>query len=869
MLSLRNSTTFQHSGSVQYNETLKKFYEKIYSLNRYKIDNYEKSHECYSALSYLILILDKNQHTTLINWSTTRTLIAIISGILKSYSESFKFLFRNDINESVLDPHSCHTKVMFEKLNQSTRKIMLCSYSIRILYYLMKHSSDLKARFVDLNGFEDLISILQNDSFVSNSVKHQSLDSVLLCLSLITADRMIRYASKSNGDILIKMNNGDDKTAFIRCKIIYNLYDHTELMSLFEEKILQRAIFITRILKKNSTTQLKAEFNAIFFLYSIMPIFKHKSKLVKAVLDENTLHIFINQINNLSILFSKFNQFNYVYVELGNLQLPSYDQNDQNRNNVCRVVYYVSVFYELLVSNLDHYRKQKSSLKKTLSKSICSILTNQQFLNKFSKKYSKTIVELEKCLLYIFTHDSETTNELQLNIFDILFNIATNYENCSKESFLILTKVVNADKMNKITDKFAKIVDTPCHANDIFNKAELRNYLCLMYFILKSPKQFDLEKTALIKTTLRLQNTIVDLMHHALKSDTFDFSARFDYEKCIFDAGCNTRVCIFFYMLNLTWFFLDNVNFQELPTNKIKQYFEVFQTVITDKSFTNQPFYVDLVIKSTNVIVNILKYDKARAEITPSPKNTIDLLKLVFFFVNSDESMSVKIERNDKKEALKTTVIENLIFILRNFISYDAKNLKIYTQSIENCIYDIKSETRNDNIKKIYHFREKESFSVYCKSNFILTYNLMILSEFTRDETFLKNEFLDEAKIGYLLIEIILNHELFSLIEKKYVFQLLFQLYFLDKIPEAPIHDKEFLNKVIEIKSSNILIEESKDEETTNLGSKIFNKLSEHTMPPKSTNKASITKYLADTCEELLWVRFWFNLIALNVLLMR
>ena len=133
MISFRNSTSFQYQGSVQYNEVLKKFYEKIYGLNRFKIDNFEKSFECYSSLSYLILILDKSQYNSLINWSTTRSLVPIVSAVVKAYAESFKFLFRNDINDSVLDPPSSHTKIMYEKLSQVSFLLSNLSFCLRLM----------------------------------------------------------------------------------------------------------------------------------------------------------------------------------------------------------------------------------------------------------------------------------------------------------------------------------------------------------------------------------------------------------------------------------------------------------------------------------------------------------------------------------------------------------------------------------------------------------------------------------------------------------------------------------------------------------------------------------------------------------------
>ena len=135
----------------------------------------------------------------------------------------------------------------------------------------------------------------------------------------------------------------------------------------------------------------------------------------------------------------------------------------------------------------------------------------------------------------------------------------------------------------------------------------------------------------------------------------------------------------------------------------------------------------------------------------------------------------------------------------------------------------------------------------------------MILSEFTRNESNLKNEYLDEAKLIHLLREMILNHNSFSLIEKKYVFQLYLQLYLLNKIPDSFIkNDKEFVNKIIEIRNLNTLTIESKEDENKPKEPRLMNKLSEFMMPSKAAaNAASIRKYLVDTCEQLLWVCYF------------
>ena len=258
-------------------------------------------------------------------------------------------------------------------------------------------------------------------------------------------------------------------------------------------------------------------------------------------------------------------------------------------------------------------------------------------------------------------------------------------------------------------------------------------------------------------------------------------------------------------------------------------------------------------------MVSMLKSDKQKEIISPTPKHTFDLIKLVFFFVNTDES--VQHVKSEKKEtSLKTTVIENLILILSSYIEYDAGLVNFYVQSLENCLLDIKSENLSDNLKKIYHFREMESFAVYCKANFILTYNLMILIEYTRSDS---QSAADCLRLGHLLKELILNQDSLSLIEKKYVFQLFSQLYLLNKLPNTFIRaDKDFLNKIIEMKSSTSLNDSLVDNDDTKFTeTRWFSKTIEQSVSASKCSTAwSIKKYLKETCEELLWVIILFKL---------
>lgn len=470
---------------------------------------------------------------------------------------------------------------------------------------------------------------------------------------------------------------------------------------------------------------LKAEFNSIFFLHSILSIYHDKSTLIKTILDENTLHVFINQVYNLSLLFSKFNQINYSFVELGSLLFPSYDPLDQNKNNICRTVYYSGLLYQLLIANIGHYHKQKLSNKAKLLKSITCLLNNQQFLNRFSKKYSKTIIDLEKCLLYICTHNETISNDVQqVNTFDIFFNIGTNYENCSKESFLILTQTINVDRMNKIAEKLSRYMYEFSKEVEKANKADLRNYLYLIYFILQNPKRFDLEKTSLLKTTLKYQDTLVDFVQLALSSDQFEFSANFDFENNLFDDKIDKKLSIFFYVFHLVCFTLENTNFQDQHSLNVNKCFSLFQLVIRNKKLVNQPSYIDMVNKSTNIMSLMLKYDSAKREIKIDSESAQAVLDLVLFLAKSQPAL----KPNEKKEQ----IIENLIHIQCNLIEYDRTLVNIYVESIESYISDLTAGSLEENLKLIYHFRENHSFSVYSKSNFIITYNMLVLIEFTK-----------------------------------------------------------------------------------------------------------------------------------------
>jgi hypothetical protein len=881
MIAMKSLTNYNKSANTTSSELMPvqhlpdKLNEAVISLNKCKLEHFDRNYECYTALSYLMTVFQKNDHDSHLNSSFFKSLIGIFLNVVTEYSPSYKYFIKHEINTAIIYPANPHNKLGYEKLSQDIRRLIVCSYVIKILNTLAKSSNEIKNRAVELNGFEAMIGLLNNESFINSSNKHRCLEDCLLFLFELSSFHTFRLPLIQYADQLLRFNKAEDRTAFLRCRILRNLFLDT--FEQFEEKINQKFIIYTRILKKNYQSQIRAEFNSIYFVYSILSMSVEKAHLVKLILDENCLHIFLNKINELSFVCHKF-----IYSDL-NFQtdlLPIFDI-DQNKNNVYRLVYYVYVFYQLISSNSEHYRKLLPKTRAKLHKSLEKFLTNRDFLRTFAQRSNRTVIDLEKCLFYCYIHNQSINEEFNINIFDIIYNIAFNYSTCSVESFLILSKIVNNDRMDKLVEKFSKTIFEYEEPTKILNKCDVYNNLFFLYFLIKIPRSFTLELTSLARVCFsnRFQELFYNLIvySHSVESDfeTYLLNANkkhINFEKYQFDANIEVRnVCIFYYLIYINWYLIEHVDLaQHLQAFKPSDQLNVFDRILQMQTFLVQPMLYHQLGKLVKSVSKIIVQNEAHSsaenqlEITANKfQNFVELL----FCACNENSINGKLSKEQREE--RDVIIEDLLSILKSFVRLDSTLTQFTLDLIENCVNDhaLSGEKLNKKRIKIFHINEKEPFMVYSNESLILTYALQILSDYlnAQQPQYCFNEFRIVKKL--LLVENL------SLIEKKYTVDLLQQLLLRDQMfIDLFRTDDLFLEKFI--RSSTDLfslyeqcvndLEESNKSKTptlfisssdsTTLVQQVDSLSKSENYKVKSPLKGDLVKYTNDICKEILWL---------------
>jgi hypothetical protein len=347
----KSMTNFSITSAFNINKNLFKLNEQVFVLNKFnKVDSLDKVYTPYQTLSHMmnnIFSFEAQNRLDLINWNMFRSLIPLFVDIVTVFSDSFKHL--SESTAQIENLNNVHTKKAFEQLNQNIKRILMCSNTIRIVHTLITNSRELRIKLQDLNGMEEFVKLLNNDSFVNQNEKHKCLESAVLIVYNLSLD----YKKKcplDYGHYLLKFNKVDDLTAYIRCKSVLNLFPNNES---FEERIGTKVVLFLKLLKKSYSSPIKAEINSIFFIYSALKEVKYKAKLVRLIIQEDCFQIFLIKLSELSFVCSKFNYPNT--NKLDTKLLPYFDTN-QNINNAYRTVYYSYVFYQLLYLDSDYYK---------------------------------------------------------------------------------------------------------------------------------------------------------------------------------------------------------------------------------------------------------------------------------------------------------------------------------------------------------------------------------------------------------------------------------------------------------------------------------------------------------------------------------
>jgi hypothetical protein len=870
-LSNFHQNNIQTSFQFNVNKSLFKLNEQVFVLNKCKLDNFDTNYNAYLTISQLLNNLytfENQQRLDLINWNIFRGLVGLFVDLIKTYSNNYKIL---SMNSQLLDNISnLNTKKTFDQLSQDIKHIIICSNTIKILYILVINSKELKTKLEDLDGLHVLIKLINDDSFVNNNEKHKCLEPTLLMIYNLS----IEYKKKSPieyGHVLLKFNKLDDVTAYIRCKSVLNLFPHNES---FEERIGTKVSLFLKLLKKSYASPIKAEINSIFFIYSALKEVKYKSKLVKLILDENCLQIFLIKLSELSFVCSKF-----IYPQnnhnLDQKLLPYFDSN-QNMNNSYRTIYYSYVFYQLLYLNSDSYKKLPSKAKYCVTKSLSSFLTNKEFLKNYSTKCSSTIIDLEKCLLCVHTLNENTNNDFDINVFDILFNIGIHYETCAKESFLILSKIKSSEKLNKTIQKLIAYLTEESHQiSNIFSSSKIYSCLFLLYTLLedKINKNYDYDlDNGFDKAILndKYQQLISEIINHGIEN--LNFKNQINLEKYLNNSNSpkeSRQTAIIYYFINLNWFIFNRNLTSKIDTNQINDFdiiFDTFINIISSQSFNN-----NFQFKTTQSIINLIKldFDKKLLKINT---NKIEQFNHILNELNSDitDSMpavqttagnssrlaSCPSSRSKKEPFLKCLIIDDLITIIVRLIEYDPANyLNLYLKFVETHLIDLKFKSfKSENLIKIYHFKEKEYFHAYTKYKLTSTYNLLILSEYFRNN----HNHYSNVETSYKLIQnlkqLFINDDIY-LVEKKYIIDLIINMILNDHVQIDTIRgDSNFIDKL-----KNLIPASSARSSSMSASINLKNEINSRSKEP---SKISLRKLLSQTCQELNWLLsddFYFN----------
>lgn len=860
-------TAFQFNA----NKNLFKLNEQVFLLNKCKLENFDTNYNAYLTVSQLLnnlLTFESQQRLDLINWNVFRGLVGLFVDLIKSYSGNYKMF---TMNPQLLDNISnFNTKKTFDQLNQDARHIIICSNTIKILYILVINSRELKMKLEDMNGLDVLIKLISEDSFVNNNEKHKCLESTLLIIYNLSMD----YKRKSPieyGHILLKFNKLDDVTAYIRCKSVLNLFPHNEN---FEERIGTKVSLFLKLLKKSYASPIKAEINSIFFIYSALKEVKYKSKIVKLIVDENCLQIFLIKLSELSFVCSKF-----IYPpnnnNLDQKLLPYFDSN-QNMNNSYRTIYYSYVFYQLLYLNGESYKKLPSKAKYYVTKSLSCFLTNKEFLKNYSIKCPSAIIDLEKCLLCVHTLNENTNNDFDINVFDILFNIGFNYETCSKESFLILSKIKSSTKLNKTMEKLLLCLNEESHQiTNIFSSGKVYSCLFLLYTLLedKINKKHDYDVNHDFQTSIlndKYQEIISVIINYGIEN--LNFKNEVNLEKYLNNINSQKELrqtSIVYYFIYLNWFILDKKVISNIESNHMHDFniiLDTFINIIASQSF-NQNFQY----KTTQSIINLLKLDLKNKNLLKIDSHKLEIFKYVLNDINSDISNCLPIvqtntcnssrsaasssSRSIKEPFIKYLIIDDLITIIVRLIEYDpASYLNLFMKFVETHLIDLKFKSfKSENLIKIYHFKEKEYFNSYTKYKQTSTYNLLILGEYFRNNRYSNVE--TSFKLVQNLKQLFLNDDIY-LIEKKYIIDLMINMILNDHIQIDTIKsDFNFIDKLKTYMTTTTTRSASMSA-SINLKDEINSR-------NKEPFKMSLRKLLSQTCQELSWLiseDFHFNL---------